>query len=628
MTPRLPRIILATAVALLAGLVVAVPSSAGALPGSWEDRASAPAKRNEGSFVPLDGEVHLIGGKKFAHHVYDPGTDSWIPGAAAMPELLDHVQGVAVGGKIYFVGGLVTWPNVHSDNVYIYDPDTNSWSEGAPMPRPRGAGATVVHQGKIYYAGGLHSGVAVKWFDVYDPVADTWTELPDMPREREHFHGAVVSGKLYAIGGRKVAINEFVTQTDAYDFGAGVWEMGLEPIPTPRGGFGIAVVDDQIVVMGGEGNMEAKPAVEVYDTVNDCWYQAEPMPIPRHGFQAAEVGGNIYVATGNTDQGGGSATAAHDRFVPGALPGCGGGGCTGGDNPALDEDGDGYDNADEIDNGTDPCSAGDVPPDADGDFTSDRNDPDDDDDGTPDTRDRFAIDDQDGTDTTLPVELSWESDEGGLAATGFTGLMTNLQDNYRTRFRAANLTTSAGVLTVEKVHAGDALGSRNSQKYGFQLGVDPPAGTFTVQTRIVAPFAGIDPENAQSMGLFVGPGTQKAYAKLVITANGGRGGIQFLKETRDRVRASTKDRVRMPGPDYVDLFLTVRPNDRVKAVYQVTTGAGVTKDKVKLGTFDVPAGWTGGSKALAVGIISTSRGPGPAFPATWDFIRAYDGPAV
>src|SRR5687768_12597151 len=135
MTPRLPRTILLTTVALLASLVVAVPSSAGDLPGSWETRTSAPATRNEGTFVPLDGQIHLMGGKKLSHQVYDPGSDSWIPGAAAMPEELDHVQGVAVGGKIYFVGGLVPWPSTHSDNVYIYDPDTNAWTEGAPMPR-------------------------------------------------------------------------------------------------------------------------------------------------------------------------------------------------------------------------------------------------------------------------------------------------------------------------------------------------------------------------------------------------------------------------------------------------------------------------------------------------------------
>src|SRR5690606_37113438 len=39
--------------------------------------------------------------------------------------------------------------------------------------------------------------------------------------------------------------------------------------------------------------------------------------------------------------------------------------CTGADDPGLDEDGDGYSNADEIDNGTSPCSEGDRPSDAD-----------------------------------------------------------------------------------------------------------------------------------------------------------------------------------------------------------------------------------------------------------------------
>ena len=79
----------------------------------------------------------------------------------------------------------------------------------------------------------------------------------------------------------------------------------------------------------------------------------------------------------------------------------GGGGpgpCEGTNDPDLDEDGDGYDNADEIDNQTDPCSAASMPGDHDGDFTSDLNDPDDDNDGTRDKKDRFAIDRRDGID--------------------------------------------------------------------------------------------------------------------------------------------------------------------------------------------------------------------------------------
>ena len=75
--------------------------------------------------------------------------------------------------------------------------------------------------------------------------------------------------------------------------------------------------------------------------------------------------------------------------------------CTGADSDDLDEDGDGYTNADEIDNGTNPCSPGDLPSDVDDDGVSDLNDNDDDNDGIPDVDDLFptrvtTADDLDG----------------------------------------------------------------------------------------------------------------------------------------------------------------------------------------------------------------------------------------
>ena len=107
--------------------------------------------------------------------------------------------------------------------------------------------------------------------------------------------------------------------------------------------------------------------------------------------------------------------------------------CTGADDGGLDEDGDGYDNADEIDNGTNPCSPADHPPDADADLTSDVNDPDDDNDGLPDISDPFAIDAANGRDTPLPSVLTWDNDAppaGGLMGLGFTGLMANGSSGY------------------------------------------------------------------------------------------------------------------------------------------------------------------------------------------------------
>ena len=111
--------------------------------------------------------------------------------------------------------------------------------------------------------------------------------------------------------------------------------------------------------------------------------------------------------------------------------------------------------------------------------------------------------------------------------------MTNGSSNYESLFNSAGMTGggAAGVVTVDKVADGDALGSTNTQKYGLQFGVKPPSsGTFTAHTRIAGPFAGLTPQDDQSMGLFLGTGDQDNYVKVVTFANGGAGGVQARKE--------------------------------------------------------------------------------------------------
>lgn len=110
-------------------------------------------------------------------------------------------------------------------------------------------------------------------------------------------------------------------------------------------------------------------------------------------------------------------------------------GCTGGDFPNIDEDIDGYTNADEIDNGSDPCSGAFVPLDHDetliGGFkVSDLNDPDDDDDGINDTLDLFQWDPTNGMSTEVPFELQLFSGGSGFYGLGFTGFMANQTNDY------------------------------------------------------------------------------------------------------------------------------------------------------------------------------------------------------
>lgn len=313
---------LGLALFIIAALVLSMLTlrSADAAPGSWQRLADAPRKRAEVTYVNLDGKLHLLGWSA-AHKVYDPKTNSW-GSKAKLPVKLHHVQGVAVGGKIYMIGGLTAWPDGDVNTVYIYNPATNKWTQGASMGnRGRGAGAVAVRGGKIYYAGGLHGGTAVSWFDVYDPAANSWSSLPNMPRPREHFHGAVVNGSFWAIGGRQGPINSTIGQTDAFDFAAGVWRTGYAPIPTRRGGFGVGVAGDEVIVFGGEGG-GVQSAVQAYDTVNDSWRSLTPMAKPRHGIQVAECGGAFYIAAGGIKQGGGGASPYHDVFRLTAGSGC------------------------------------------------------------------------------------------------------------------------------------------------------------------------------------------------------------------------------------------------------------------------------------------------------------------
>ena len=310
--------------------------------------------------------------------------------------------------------------------------------------------------------------------------------------------------------------------------------------------------------------------------------------------------------------------------------------CTGADNPGLDEDGDGFSNADEIDNGTNPCSAGDVPPDRDGDHVSNLNDPDDDNDGLPDTSDRFAVDPQNGATTNLPLLLTWDNDApsaGGLLDLGFTGLMTNGTSNYESLFNAGAMTAggAAGVVTVDAVPEGDASGATNTQQYGFQVGLHVTAATplFTAHTRILAPFAGLSPADSQSMGLFLGTGDQDHYVKIVAGADHGGTGVQFGQENGGPLITRPAIPLPLPGPDWIDLYLTIDPAaSTVTPLFIATTGNVPGPVQSMGGPANIPASWLAGPQGLAIGLISTSRGSGAPFPATWDFLKVRAGQAV
>jgi N-acetylneuraminic acid mutarotase len=289
--------------------------------GGWVQRAPSGPVRQEVSYVKAGNKLYLTGGGT-AHEAYNPATNTWTS-VKPLPARLHHIQGVELGGKIYYIGGLAGWPTPHVSTVYIYDPAKDTFSQGAPMPRGRGAGGVAVHNGKIYYAGGLHNGSAVSWFDEYNPSTDTWRQLPNMPRAKDHFHAAVVNGKFFAIGGRNTAINATVAANDAFNFSTGKWSSNRAPLPTKRGGFAAAVLGDEILIIGGEGGNRTFATVEAYDVSSNTWRTLAPMPTPRHGIQAAVCNGGVYIAAGGRTQGGANPSDVHEAFFLNGQTTCG-----------------------------------------------------------------------------------------------------------------------------------------------------------------------------------------------------------------------------------------------------------------------------------------------------------------
>jgi N-acetylneuraminic acid mutarotase len=218
----------------------------------------------------------------------DEGT---IPGPG-----LNAPAAVALGGKIYLIGGFGTDTNVPSDGVLVYDTTARTWSRAAPLPAPRGGHAAVVLAGKIHVLGGGNSKSTIADHDVFDPATNTWTGLAPLPRAEGSPAAVVFGGKLYAIGGRS-GLSDFGA-VDIYDPATNKWSAG--PPIDPRGTAGAVVHCGAIHVFGGESQARRQSLGEVFRLERDrAWELVSSMPTPRNFARAVILDDSVYVVGGS-----------------------------------------------------------------------------------------------------------------------------------------------------------------------------------------------------------------------------------------------------------------------------------------------------------------------------------------
>ncbi|MEJ1222371.1 PKD domain-containing protein [Sediminicola sp. 1XM1-17] len=309
---------------------------------------------------------------------------------------------------------------------------------------------------------------------------------------------------------------------------------------------------------------------------------------------------------------------------------------------SADSDNDGYTNQDEVENGTNPCNGGDKPKDNDGDFISDLNDDDDDNDGIADLLDAFQWDANNGTTTNMPIGYPfWNNDPGtGYAGLGFTGWMTNGQTDYLETYDPQDLAFggAGGAATLERVTSGDAYQGVNNQENAFQFGinVDNTSPSFTVHSKLLGPFFGnpsVNPLDFASQGIYIGTGDQDNYLKVVVSkglASGGTiSGIEVALETNGNINSTSYDFFDLTAiGSSIDLFIAVNPSLGTAQPYYSMDG-GTTLNIIG-GPINLPSSFLdpNDNKGMAVGIISTSTGVAPEFAATWDFINVLPDSSV
>jgi N-acetylneuraminic acid mutarotase len=268
---------------------------------------------------PLTGSLQITvsglpGGLNPSLHVLGPSGYSKVVtagGVTALAHLSLGLYTVAAGdvsngrgayaaqGDTQQVALTASSPNATATVIYAFG---GTWTAQAPMPTQRAALAAGVINETVYAVGGTvcpTQGVCfpTKVVEAYSPSANSWTTEAPMPTARQELAVGVVNDILYAVGGRDsvgTSGNHAVNTVEAYDPSTNSWTTKA-PMPTPRVGLEVGVVNGILYAIGGLDSVVRVTAVEAYDPSTNTWTTKAPMPA-NSDVQAAGVVNNILYA--------------------------------------------------------------------------------------------------------------------------------------------------------------------------------------------------------------------------------------------------------------------------------------------------------------------------------------------
>ena len=243
---------------------------------TWVTKAAMPTPRTDFAIAVYQNKIYCIGGisgqgKNFpieghrfyvaslANEVYDPATDTWANKAPMPFRDYGHLTTSVVGGKIYIIDGSSAQP------YYIYNPAKDSWNvQAANSPTTDSWNNAVLEAfyktadyasryGPNQFASAVAGNkiyavpIGYRALLIYDSVNGNWSLGTPAPSDiTDSCAASVTSGlvapeRIYFLG---------PTANYAYNPHTDSWQAGA-PMLTNRIDFGVAVLNDQLYVIGG-----------------------------------------------------------------------------------------------------------------------------------------------------------------------------------------------------------------------------------------------------------------------------------------------------------------------------------------------------------------------------------------
>lgn len=175
---------------------------------------------------------------------------------------------------------------------------TARWQERAPMSVRRARLALATWEGKLYAIGGLGAEGVTALTERYDPEQDAWETLTSRPLAAANVGAASLSSGVLVPGGCDTQGRAFA-EVHLYTPRTDTWRS-VAPLPEPRCGYALAVLDDQVYLVGGWDGARYTGSLYRYNATTDRWETLAPAPTAR-GFGGAAVYGNVLYYVGGFD---------------------------------------------------------------------------------------------------------------------------------------------------------------------------------------------------------------------------------------------------------------------------------------------------------------------------------------